>query len=888
MKTVWKYVVLGLVVISVCVVSLRHLVFEDRRITSVDTVRSLSNGAVVAFYNNNSYHIKLLNDSGAVTKAMSVDVISGDSRMSVADIAVGENGDIFMLCDYYDIKTGRYLSQELVMYNINKSFAKKLQAHKLPNEEYRFKLLSLGASLTLFGVDEAEENMLRESYEPATIAGKTIQKKNSRSYTLAKGEGISLAAIAGGSVAYMTRSGKIFLTGENGECVEKYPARSLDKLMYPSFIAARDEEGIYLGEQESGDLMTLELASGEATVLKGGTEPFSGAASITPRDIAYMDFVSEEQFAAVAKSSDNSYRILVSTSFGVYQTAELSEGIISRIFGYILEFILYLLVLLTLLGVCILLKECFKNGRSILVKLMAASIPLLLLAMTVFGLFSYSTYENSVRQSIRKQAIDEGNLLTALFGTESFSEVEFPYDYTSEAYRYLDAQMKTREVYTRAAYFERNDLYIGIDRNTPCFYPFDTLMNKEAYRLHREAAYTGEVQTGIIEDKNGRRLVAVTPIGGVSGTTVYLLETGVPEEELKQYTVPFAMSYIGISAGFLIGIGALLTLLFLRVLKPLSDIRRGMEEFATGNRTVRLENTTKDELSDIIRVFNKLSNDVDTQIYHLKQMGETYYKFIPQNSYKLLGEDGIEDLTLGSHIQSTFQIAAIQLFLNNNSLTLMQEQDFINRFFNIVNEAASRSGSVLVTDSANLCRINLVCPKGNAVDTALSILTETDSLNLTLPVQIQLEPIIAVHNARAFYGVLGGETRFVPALISSEMKMLSSKIEALRVFSCRLLVTGAAVEAIGEAGFSNRFIGYAEENRDSRYRLFDFYDCLPQDQVRLLEDTRQAFDKAMELYLEGRYYDAKNLFASIIRDNQYDNVSRYYIFKCESSLNEAK
>lgn len=77
------------------------------------------------------------------------------------------------------------------------------------------------------------------------------------------------------------------------------------------------------------------------------------------------------------------------------------------------------------------------RGRTILAKLILSSIPLLAVALVVFGVFSYRAYSAAITQSFQKQVEDEGNLLTALFGTESFDEIEYPYDYTGEAYGYL-------------------------------------------------------------------------------------------------------------------------------------------------------------------------------------------------------------------------------------------------------------------------------------------------------------------------------------------------------------------------------------------------------------------------------------------------------------------
>lgn len=49
-----------------------------------------------------------------------------------------------------------------------------------------------------------------------------------------------------------------------------------------------------------------------------------------------------------------------------------------------------------------------------------------------------------------------------------------------------------------------------------------------------------------------------------------------------------------------------------------------------------------------------------------------------------------------------------------------------------------------------------------------------------------------------------------------------------------------------------------------------------------MKQTRHAFDKAMELYEKGFYYEAKNLYACVLRENPGDMAAKYYIFRCEA------
>lgn len=125
----------------------------------------------------------------------------------------------------------------------------------------------------------------------------------------------------------------------------------------------------------------------------------------------------------------------------------------------------------------------------------------------------------------------------------------------------------------------------------------------------------------------------------------------------------------------------------------------------------------------------------------------------------------------------------------------------------------------------------------------------------------------------------------MPALLSGDLDDLSGGAAKLRQFGCRLLVTRAAFEELpADHRYVSRFIGYPEGKRRQNYGLYDFYDAAAPEVTRLLTETRPTFDKAMALYLEGRFPEAKNLFALVLRENQYDDAARYYVFRCEQEL----
>ncbi|HQQ89249.1 MAG TPA: hypothetical protein PLU82_03375, partial [Oscillospiraceae bacterium] len=318
------------------------------------------------------------------------------------------------------------------------------------------------------------------------------------------------------------------------------------------------------------------------------------------------------------------------------------------------------------------------------------------------------------------------------------------------------------------------------------------------------------------------------------------------------------------------------------------QVKEGLEEFAKGNRSFRLQTSSADELSDIIRVFNMMANDIDAQLFNLQKLSDTYYKFIPQRIFNLLGKDNLSDVELGNSVEQEFDVLTVSLNLDGSAYTSAQTQELTNRFFNIVNETCDENGGVLMTDNANLRRLRIICPAGpeNAVVTALSALAWIDASNAKNLVQNRLDVLFVLHRAGVYYGICGDEKRLIPTTVSEELDFITAHEDVFRELSSRLIVTSAAYDGIDTAHYYNRFIGYPAEIFAQRFGLYDFYDCCSPEVTRRINETKDAFDKAVELYHQGRYYDAKNLFAVVLRENQYDNVTRHYIFNCEKKLAE--
>lgn len=878
------------IVLAVIASLVQNIVLSPGKLDNIVGIAAAAGGdTLVAQVEGGDLVFRMADKRGVYRQTMKIRQTSGGETSSVADFAVDDSGRVYLIRDYADALTQEYLRQDLEVYDLSRWFSKRVAVHPLENEAgVRYRWLSLSSVAVLMGVNGDASELTRAAFDPADLAKKgTPASKGTRTYSIDPAEGIYRAVPASSQVAYATMSGKVYLAAEGAAATEIYPARELRELMYPMFIAPYDGEHVLIGEQESGDISLLNLADGSTSVLQGGSERFTGVSNYAPSDILTASVRDGENYTAVVRNSSTGFYELVVSEAGSYSVVgRLTSGLLFKVLSMLGGTALYFVGLLLLYAFAVAVASQVRGSRTILLKLAFSALPLLAVALVLFGVFSYNAYSDSISGSFQKQVEDEGNLLTALFGTESFNEIEYPYDYTTEGYRYLDQQMRTRAVYTRTAYYEGGRLYTGVDRDLPCFYPFELVMNSEEIRMHREAAFTGETQTGEISDRMGRRVICVTPIGGVEGDTVYLLETSIPSANMDRYTGAYLRNYIIIAAVFLLVIGALLLVVFMRVLGPLVRIKDGLEEFSEGNRRIRLESDTRDELSDIARVFNKMAGDIDVQLYNLRGVSDTYFRFVPQRIFRLLGKDNLGDLQPGSHVQGDYNVLCVNLWLSSDKMPLRAEQELINRFFNIINEISDQYDATLVVDSVNLCSLKVICPKDgeDGVSIALAALAQIDGHNASAALHSRLDVTFLLHRAELYYGICGDEQRYIPAMISQGLEAMTQRLPLIRQLSSRLVVTQDAYATLDSERYYNRFIGFLGDRGQQSRGLYDFYDGSSPEIIRLINDTRLTFDKAMQLYQQKRYYDAKNLFAVVLRENQYDNVARHYIFQCEKKL----
>ncbi len=888
-----RYFLIGLVVITAIVGLVTTLLDQS---VPMDHFLAIAQGenstSILAWYDEKDTIVAQVDENGTIEKYISYQTEVGDVLYTVQGVAAGTGGSVYVLRNQSDAYTGDLIVQELMILDFSGWYAKEQKVFTLTDttENYYYRTITASAdTVSLVATDMYEETAIRRTYEYGTLLAGTLTIKSTRTYPLMESEGIYQAIGNGTDLAYLSDSGKIFLSTET-TVTEVYPARVIETLIYPTFLVYAESGYIYIGEHETGNFIRLNLSDGTEEILQSGNSPLNGATTYTTGSISKIAMTDTNNYLAVVTNANTGKLELILTTAGLSSAIDsINYGLLTIFTRFLLTWLFYAAIVFGIIGLIALFRSVMVNGRTIMARLVAVAVPLIALALGLFGFIAYNYYEESIQANFEKQVLDEGNMLMALFGQSSFNEIQYPYDYNNEAYQYLVNQLQTRDIYARVGIYEAGDLYITVDETLPCYYPTSALMNQGLEQLYVQAAVTGIAVTGVIQDSEGERFVCVTPLGGLSGQTVYLLETGIYTANIDNYMESYIKNFVIICISFLVIILVVLSYSFYKVLEPIATMKELMDRYVQGDREVRIDAEADDELSSISNIFNKLADDIDVLEHNHKKMAETYYRFVPTGLISLLEKDNLADLTLGNKVEGEYIALQAKLDIPVD-MPLIQVEKITNRYFTIMNEVAAAKDIIPIVDSSDLRTMTMLCKQDTAIalSIALQVLARVDSDNAVALEDERCQVRFIIHYTSAVFTLCGDSGRYLPVLFAPELDSLEEQNQYFHSTNSRILMTDVAVEMSEEMElYANRYISTVTA-AGVTIGLYDIFEDRSSNEIRIMKQTYNAFAKAIELYEKGFYYEAKNMFAMVFRENSNDYIARLFLFKCEALQQETQ
>ncbi len=133
-------------------------------------------------------------------------------------------------------------------------------------------------------------------------------------------------------------------------------------------------------------------------------------------------------------------------------------------------------------------------------------------------------------------------------------------------------------------------------------------------------------------------------------------------------------------------------------------------------------------------------------------------------------------------------------------------------------------------------------------------------------------------------GVAGHERRFGIMTVSDTTGLADFLQEMAPRYRARILITGSLKSQIPdfEKNYNGRYLGtvYLKAAGESE-ELYDVYDGDEAEDKNGKRKTRLLFEKGVDLFKEGKYYDARLHFIEVLKANRMDGAAKEYLHLCD-------
>jgi len=297
-----------------------------------------------------------------------------------------------------------------------------------------------------------------------------------------------------------------------------------------------------------------------------------------------------------------------------------------------------------------------------------------------------------------------------------------------------------------------------------------------------------------------------------------------------------------------------------RLLRPLDEIQRALEEFYTqgSGGQMCLEDMPRTELYEVGRVFNQLSIQTKVQLNELESINGAYARLVPDCLLAMLGKSSVTQLSAGDHIPV------------EGALLVLIPRDFspnwesLNRLAGRAAEPIARAGGMLVDYDEGLSALTALFPRPEpAGRCALDCLEQME--------QARIPVMAAVLTESVELGVFGGEHLLYSFAISKQMRRKQAALERILDFGPVLVRTGCAARA------NLRLLGW-----DAGLEFYEDPACRPPDWRSRWRPSAALWENALGLFREADFAGAMRLFTEVLRRMPEDRAARWYLFRCEA------
>lgn len=318
-------------------------------------------------------------------------------------------------------------------------------------------------------------------------------------------------------------------------------------------------------------------------------------------------------------------------------------------------------------------------------------------------------------------------------------------------------------------------------------------------------------------------------------------------------------------------------------LHPLKNIEKNTKKLALGAKKLSLQIFGSKEFDNIEQNLNDIKiKGIFSEEYKLR-LKQEYYKFVPREFYDYLGKDEVFELKLGENVQKDVTILFVDVrrsYKTSESLSLDDNFKFINNYLSIVGESVREHHGFIdkfLGDGVLAVFLN----ETDALDCSTLLANKFENINIVSLGEDKIKYGIGLHSGKVVIGIVGEKERLTPTIISDSVN-LAYKIESLnKIFMSNILFTKDVLNNLPKNYEINyRYVGTVSIDNYG-ISVFENLDGFVGANKTAFLKTKLIFETAVRNFEEKNFKQARKLFIDVLKINEDDKLSKFYLKKCK-------
>lgn len=379
------------------------------------------------------------------------------------------------------------------------------------------------------------------------------------------------------------------------------------------------------------------------------------------------------------------------------------------------------------------------------------------------------------------------------------------------------------------------------------------------------------------------------PIFDSNHKVVAFVGVDVNMTDMNQYMASTGRKMVGIVAGIVLGCMFILLLIIQQsIIKPVRILKRYVEEISEGNFGKQITIRGRDEISEISKVFNRMSKYIQVHINEISVINEAYHKYVPSKIFEILNKTNVTDVRLGNQTNVELSVLSFNIIGFYEMIKKMQSPEmfrFINKvLWNVLPIVIENNGVVENFKDAGF--VAFYTERGeSSLSAAISICQIMNRLNQSKEFgrEEAVKIGIGLTYGPVMLGIVGHDNRMSTISISEQTTMAEYLQSIGEKYYANIIITASAANNIPNFStvYHTRFLGFLYNVSTGRTeKLYDVFDGDREEDMKMKQQTKDIFEKGVELYCTKHFKEARLEFIKVLRQFRQDKAAREYLYLC--------